>query len=370
MSAVLIEFRGRLHDPRTATAVGRWLGAAFAVCFLTGLLSHVLQEPADWPATALPSRPVQGYRLTQGLHVTTGIAAVPLLLVKLWTVYPRLFVSPPVRSVRHALERLSIAVLVAASVLELFLGLLNIAQWYVWPFSFRQVHWALAWVIIGSLLLHIAVKTPQIAAHWRRDRSDPDDGDRRALLLGTAAATGAVTLVTAGQTFPPLRPLTLLAPRHPDYGSQGLPVNRTAAAAGIDADLPDDWRLEVRGPRPFSLTLAELRGLPQHEAELPITCVEGWSASAHWGGVRVRDLLERAGAPPGALVRAVSLQERGAFASAVLTPAYATDPLTLLALRLNGEVLDADHGYPTRIIAPNRPGVLQTKWVTRLEVLG
>jgi DMSO/TMAO reductase YedYZ molybdopterin-dependent catalytic subunit len=43
--------------------------------------------------------------------------------------------------------------------------------------------------------------------------------------------------------------------------------------------------------------------------------------------------------------------------------------LTLLALRVNGEVLHPDHGFPCRIIAPSRPGVLQTKWVTRLEVL-
>lgn len=48
---------------------------------------------------------------------------------------------------------------------------------------------------------------------------------------------------------------------------------------------------------------------------------------------------------------------------------YVQDPLTLLALGLNGEVLSLDHGYPARIIAPNRPGVLQTKWVGRLEVL-
>ncbi|MFI8264713.1 MULTISPECIES: molybdopterin-dependent oxidoreductase [unclassified Streptomyces] len=34
------------------------------------------------------------------------------------------------------------------------------------------------------------------------------------------------------------------------------------------------------------------------------------------------------------------------------------DPLTLLALRLDGEVLSLDHGCPARIIAPNRPGVL------------
>jgi DMSO/TMAO reductase YedYZ molybdopterin-dependent catalytic subunit len=39
-----------------------------------------------------------------------------------------------------------------------------------------------------------------------------------------------------------------------------------------------------------------------------------------------------------------------------------------LATSLNGEELDPDHGYPARIIAPNRPGVLQTKWVERIEV--
>jgi DMSO/TMAO reductase YedYZ molybdopterin-dependent catalytic subunit len=48
---------------------------------------------------------------------------------------------------------------------------------------------------------------------------------------------------------------------------------------------------------------------------------------------------------------------------------HARDPLTLLALRLNGEELSPDHGYPVRLIAPNRPGVLQTKWVGQLEVL-
>jgi DMSO/TMAO reductase YedYZ molybdopterin-dependent catalytic subunit len=45
------------------------------------------------------------------------------------------------------------------------------------------------------------------------------------------------------------------------------------------------------------------------------------------------------------------------------------DPLTLLALLLDGEPLAIDHGYPCRLIAPDRPGVLQTKWVSRLEVL-
>jgi DMSO/TMAO reductase YedYZ molybdopterin-dependent catalytic subunit len=65
----------------------------------------------------------------------------------------------------------------------------------------------------------------------------------------------------------------------------------------------------------------------------------------------------------------VSLEVRGAYRVMEMGREYAHDPLTLLALTLNGEVLSADHGFPARIIAPNRPGVLQTKWVTRLEVL-
>ncbi|MFC9910973.1 molybdopterin-dependent oxidoreductase [Streptomyces sp. NPDC127197] len=375
LPALLPRFRGRLHDPRTATVVGRLLGVAVLVCFVTGAVSHYLQEPPAWLSAHLPTRPVSGYRVTQGLHVISGTAAVPLLLVKLWTVYPRLFAWPPVRSVTHALERLSIAVLVAATLLELFMGLLNTVQWYVWPFSFRQVHWALAWVIIGSLLLHLVVKAPVILANWRRrptelrEQAIEDEIDRRSLLLGLGTAVGAVTLFTAGQSVTPLKDLALLAPRDPDVGPQGLPVNRTARAAGITEEAVRAWRLHVEGPKSYDLTLDELRAMPQHRVELPIACVEGWSKSAHWEGVRVKDLLARAGLPDGARLRIASLQRRGGYGVTEMDHPYTRDDLTLLALRLNGEILTPDHGYPARIIAPNRPGVLQTKWVTRLEVL-
>ncbi|MEU4091560.1 molybdopterin-dependent oxidoreductase [Streptomyces sp. NPDC026673] len=368
-------FKGRLHDARTATSIGRWLGLAFVVCFVTGLISHVLQHPPGWAVGALPSRPVWGYRLTQGLHVASGVAAVPLLLAKLWTVYPRLFAWPPVRSVRHALERLSVAVLVAAAVLEVVTGLLNTAQWYPWPFSFVPVHFAVAWLVAGSILLHLAVKAPAIRAHWSRRSPgtlalpEEDGPDRRSLLAAVAAAVGAVTVTTVGQSFTPLKGLVLLAPRHPDHGPNGLPVNRTATEAGVGPIAADRYRLTVAGPRSRTLTLDELRGLPQYEAELPIACVEGWSKTAHWTGVRVRDLLDLAGAPTDARVRVVSLQTRGGYRVSEMGHEYARDPLTLLALRLNGEELTPDHGYPVRLIAPNRPGVLQTKWVGRLEVL-
>lgn len=193
--------------------LGRWLGAALLTCFLTGLVSHVLQQPPHGLAHLLPTRPVDGYRVTQGLHVASGIAAIPLAGAKLWTVYPRLFEWPPVRGVLHALERLGIAVLVAATLLELFTGLLNTLQWYPWPFPFRQTHFWLGWLATGGLLVHVAVKAPVIGEHWRRARAVVPG--RRAFLVAVGTAVGAVTVTTAGQSVPWLRPLDLLAPRRP-----------------------------------------------------------------------------------------------------------------------------------------------------------
>ena len=83
----------------------------------------------------------------------------------------------------------------------------------------------------------------------------------------------------------------------------------------------------------------------------------------------MRDLLDLVDAPSGSDVFVESLQEKGAFRRSTLQGNFADDERTLLALMLEGEPLSIDHGYPARIIAPNRPGVLQTKWVTRIEVL-
>ncbi len=67
-------------------------------------------------------------------------------------------------------------------------------------------------------------------------------------------------------------------------------------------------------------------------------------------------------------MRVHSLQTRLAYRSSDLDAAQAHDVDTLLALEVDGEPLHLDHGYPVRLIGPNRPGVLQTKWVHRLVV--
>ncbi|WP_410600366.1 molybdopterin-dependent oxidoreductase [Amycolatopsis sp. lyj-90] len=349
---------------RVTSRIGLALAVTFTLCFVTGLISHLIQHPPSW--FGWPSRPVWLYRVTQGTHVVSGIASIPLLLAKLWSVYPKLFERPVIRSLPHALERLSILVLSAAAFFELVTGLFNIAQNYPWNFYFPQLHYAVAWVAIGSILVHVAVKLPIV----RRSLTQRPEPSRRAFLRTTWLAAGVAVVATAGATVPLLRNVSGLSWRS-GKGPQGLPVNRTAAAAGVlEAANDPDWRLSVITPKGTkAYSLAELRALPRTSAELPIACVEGWSESAHWSGVSLPELLRDAGSAPGTPVRVFSLEKGGIYGISELPGEHTGDGLTLLALELNGEILDADHGFPCRIIAPNRPGVLQTKWVTRLETL-
>lgn len=369
-------FSARLRGSAMAARVGVWLGVCFGIAFLTGLISHGLQSGIPWLAE--PTRPTWGYRVTQGLHVATGTAAVPLLLVKLWIVFPRLFarVPRPGRAlVIHLLERLSILVLVSAAIFELAIGLANAAQWYPWSFSFRPTHFAVAWVAIGALVLHVAVKLPMIRDGLGSPVDDPEPHPsggltRRGLLRTAWLASGVAVLLTAGHSVPGLRRVSVLAVRSGE-GPGGVPINRTARQAAVTAAALDPaYRLTItRGERSVTLTRDDLVALPQVEAELPIACVEGWSASGRWSGVRMRDLVALVGSGP-ADVEVISLQRRGAFSRTRLPANFVADDLTLLALNLEGEPLGLDHGYPARLIAPNRPGVLQTKWIARLEVSG
>jgi DMSO/TMAO reductase YedYZ molybdopterin-dependent catalytic subunit len=378
-------FPSPLHSERRAARTGAFLGVAFAVCFLTGLVSHWVQHPPGW--FLWPASPSWLYRVTQGLHVATGLAAIPLLLVKLWTVFPKLFEWPPAGSPSRAISRLSILVLVGASAMQLLTGLVNIAEWYPFGFFFTVAHYWTGWIAIGAVAVHVGAKAPEIRRGLARRGSpaatagltgaqaaeltaveqaaEVNAVPRRAFVLAAGLSVGAVTLTTVGQTLSPLAHVSVLAPRIPGVGPQGLPVRQTAQRAGV-TDVGDDYRLVVEGPDRLELTLAELQAFPQRTERLPITCVEGWSSNATWSGVRLGDLLAAAGLPRDTEVTVESLQTGGLYRVSTVSPPHARSPRTLLALQLDGEPLAPDHGYPVRLIAPNRPGVMQTKWVTRV----
>jgi hypothetical protein len=365
--------RRQPHDARTASVLGVLLGVTFGICLVTGLWSHLQQHPPGW--LQLPIGPTGLYRATQGLHVICGLATIPLLLAKLYSVSPQLLRRPSRHDRLDLMERVSVLPLVGGSLFLLVTGAANIARWYPWDFFFPVGHFWAAWLVLGATIVHVALKAPTLRRSLARRRDAeptptpvPGELTRRGLLGAVAAASALLTVTTAGQTVPWLRRATLLAPRRPDIGPQGLPVNRTAAAARTTGLASPEFRLTVAGrtgaPRMF--TLEELRAMPLRTEDLVISCVEGWSATGTWTGVPVAEVLRAADVDPGP-VRVVSAQSVGGYRSSELSRHALSDPRCLLALDLNGEPLSADHGAPVRLIAPNRPGVLQTKWVVRVE---
>ncbi len=380
MEGVQERFSSPTHSTRAAAILGTALGISFTLCFATGLITWLIQHPTSW--FVWPARPAGLYRLIQGLHVAAGIASIPLLLAKLWAVYPHFWTWPAVRNVAHAIERLSLLPLVGGSLFLLFSGTANIARWYPWTFAFPYAHYWAAWITMGGLVAHIGSKI-HVAREALTSKPEPvadapsrtQGGLGRRQFIGAAAgASGLLTVVTIGQTFSPLSRLGLLAPRAPDVGPQGIPVNKTASGANV-LDLIDDvnaYRLVLRGDvdTELTFTLDDLRRMKQREVTLPIACVEGWSANARWTGVPVRTLLDMVGVRVDrrTTVDVESLQPRGTYRSSSLRRPHLIDADTLLALRINGAVLHPDHGFPLRLIAPNRPGVLQTKWVNALVV--
>jgi DMSO/TMAO reductase YedYZ molybdopterin-dependent catalytic subunit len=179
-------------------------------------------------------------------------------------------------------------------------------------------------------------------------------------------------LLSAGQTIGgPARRLAVLLPRGRETGDgpNDFPVNRTAAAAGVTTAVTGpDWRLRlVAASGQVTVDRAALLAMDQHTVTLPIACVEGWSTTQTWTGVRLRDLADRAGVRSPAVALVTSLEESGSFNEAYLQSNQLLDPDSLLALRVNGVDLSLDHGYPARVIVPALPGVHNTKWVRSIE---
>jgi DMSO/TMAO reductase YedYZ molybdopterin-dependent catalytic subunit len=153
-----------------------------------------------------------------------------------------------------------------------------------------------------------------------------------------------------------------------EAGPNGFPVNRTAATAEITAEkVGPSWRLRIRaGNRMVTLSRDQLLRMRQHTYDLPIACVEGWSTTQRWTGVRISDLAKLAGINGPFTVQTSSVANNGLFDSATLDSEQTGDDRTLLAMRVNGSDLSLDHGYPARVIGPGIPGVHCTKWAASM----
>ena len=407
-------WRSPVRGPWLTSVLGLVLLGGITIMFVTGLLSYAAYNPDlgggnDYtPGKGLlgfylfswPTDPTWLYQVNQGTHVTLGLVLVPILLAKLWSVLPKLFEWPPLRNPAHALERISLFLLVGGGVFEFATGIMNIQQWYVFPGSFYTLHLYGAWVFTAAFVVHAGLKMPTVVRSLRRRgflrelRVDtahtvPESPEASSLVptapaaptisrrgvLGFAGAGSLLLLVlSVGQSIGgPLRRTALLAP-HGQYTGSGpldFQINVTAAEGGIEPEeTGDSWRLtlmsagSVTSP-PVTFNRAQLLAMPQHSASLAINCVEGWTTGNQvWTGIRLRDLARIAGAENPGSVLVQSLQRRGGHATLSAGQIMNTD--SLLAVRVNGVELSANHGYPARVILPASPGVHNIKWVTRM----
>ena len=239
-------------------------------------------------------------------------------------------------------------------------------------------------------MLRRAVPPPRQAEmpNWARRR-----------FIGTAVSVGA--LATFGGTIARIllenrreeRAATVPVPA-PTTTADRLPSGGELAVAGIsplitpndrfyriDTALlvprPDvsEWRLRVTGlvDRPFELTYAELLDMPMFEQYVTIACVSNevggdLIGNALWQGVRLRELLDRAGVRSGAtqiVGRAVDGWTAGFPTEWVTTD----EREAMVAVAMNAEPLPSTHGFPARLIVPGLYGyVSATKWLTEIEL--
>jgi DMSO/TMAO reductase YedYZ molybdopterin-dependent catalytic subunit len=225
----------------------------------------------------------------------------------------------------------------------------------------------------------------------------PTDPSRRVLLaqlggtgVALAAAWPARTLTGwCSPLFDPedeLIPFTDLPPAPSQSWADPLYAVSHDGEPALEASR---WRLAVGGCVASSrrFTLADLARLPRATRTTVFECSANGSTSAHrmvgqatWSGVSLRALLEEL--QPAAAARSIvfrgagSRRQGGGSAGIAASGAYtrslaleeAMRSEALLADTLNGRPLPRRHGFPLRLVVPGCYGVVNVKWLTRIEL--
>jgi DMSO/TMAO reductase YedYZ molybdopterin-dependent catalytic subunit len=151
-----------------------------------------------------------------------------------------------------------------------------------------------------------------------------------------------------------------------------LPIGRFRIYS-VTQDLPDEsraeYQLRVRGlvDQDLDLSFADLLRMEPTAITRDFQCVTGWRVpDVAWRGVRLRDVLDRAGVNDAATaVRFVSFD--GAYTES-LTLAQARRDDVLVAYELEGEELSSEHGGPARLYIAPMYGYKSLKWLRTIEL--
>lgn len=227
----------------------------------------------------------------------------------------------------------------------------------------------------------------------------------RAGMAGLVAQAGGSSLLEAQTAAPAMagkEKLLVRSVRPPDYESPVAlldsfvtPIEHFYVRSHLPvppAADPASWALQIEGEvaSPVSLSVADLRAMPPATVTSTLECAgngrafftppvagiqwgRGAVGTARWTGVRLRDVLTRAGVTPAGRFVLVSGADRplGKMPEFVrqVPIAKAMHPDTLVAYEMNGVPIPQVHGAPLRVIVPGWEGAYSVKWLNRLRVV-
>ncbi|MBK8901720.1 MAG: molybdopterin-dependent oxidoreductase [Anaerolineaceae bacterium] len=204
---------------------------------------------------------------------------------------------------------------------------------------------------------------------WLFGREPVDTGAEEAVDTSGEGMTLADVATTPEELQDRLEPAPGTRPEiTPDGEFYRIDINTRPPAIQQSA-----WQLQVEGlfdnPRPLSL--ADLMALPAVTQPLTLSCISNriggdLISTAEWTGVRLGLVLEELGLQPAA--QELYIEAEDGFYESVAMPDM-MDPRTLLVYAMNGATLPQEHGFPLRIYIPNRYGMKQPKWITRIEAI-
>lgn len=199
-------------------------------------------------------------------------------------------------------------------------------------------------------------------------------------LPNSATATPDVALTAATPATSPTI-TTTVAPRERIPVAPGtrpeITANENFYRIDINTTPPvierDTWQLEVAGlfDQTEPLSLDDLMAMPAVTQPLTLSCISNriggdLISASEWTGVRLRDLVAQLGMQRATQELAIEAVD-GFYESVTMRDIM--DPRTLLVYGMNGETLPVEHGFPLRIYIPNRYGMKQPKWITRIEAI-
>lgn len=269
----------------------------------------------------------------------------------------------------------TLGIAMAAFALFGLYGYLSAGELRFTPLDFHTLH---SWAGIAALLLSLAVFAYMILPGKRKSGRHCWLGYLAAFLAALSLLMGLLLLtgLAPGETGPANAsaqvPASSTLPEVEATEFQGIALTplsgqQNNAILGTQYISRGEYRLQVAGvvERPLNLTYGDILAFPAYSEAAYMPCVEGWGFMAKWTGLRVADLLDRAGAKPEA--RYVIFYSVDGYSTS-LPIDYLRRNNILLAYGINDLTLPPDRGFPFQVVAKSKYGYKWAKWVDRIEV--